>query len=66
MPRNDKVLKSKGLANENTKVKRIIEYLKTDTKGFNYQVVRAYGLKRKIFIQLLILACILKTIDLSI
>ena len=40
-------LKSKGLANENAKVKRIIEYLKTNTKGFNYQAVRAYGLKSK-------------------
>ena len=25
----------------------IIEYLKTNTKGFNYQAVRAYGLKSK-------------------
>ena len=41
------LLKSKGLANKNTKVKRLIRYLKDDIKKFNFNAIRVYGIKSK-------------------
>lgn len=40
-------LKADGLANETTKVRRIIEFLKSSVKTFNYSAIRAYGIKSK-------------------
>ncbi len=42
-------LKTKGLANKDTKVKRLIHYLKDDIKTFNFQAIRAYGIRSKNF-----------------
>lgn len=36
-----------GLADESTKVRRIIEHLRTSVKTFNFEAVRAYGIKSK-------------------
>ncbi len=43
------LMKSKGLANSNTKVKRLIHYLKNDIKKFNFQAIRAYGIRSKTY-----------------
>ncbi|MDP3441813.1 MAG: hypothetical protein Q8T08_03040 [Ignavibacteria bacterium] len=42
-------LESKGLVNKNTKVKRLIRYLREDMKVFKYEAVRAYGIRSKNF-----------------
>ncbi|MDO6738611.1 hypothetical protein [Wenyingzhuangia sp. 2_MG-2023] len=41
-------LKQQGLADKDTKVKRLIQYLK-DINKFNFEAVRAYGIKSKNF-----------------
>ncbi|HAH54215.1 MAG TPA: hypothetical protein DCM02_02730 [Flavobacterium sp.] len=41
------LMKSKGLANSNTTVSRVIEYLKTDLKIFNFSASRASGVNSK-------------------
>lgn len=41
------LMKSQGLANNKTRVKRIIEYLKNDVKKFNFQAIRVYGIRSK-------------------
>lgn len=40
-------LKSKGLANEGTRVKRIIEYLRNSVKIFKFSAIRVYGIRSK-------------------
>jgi hypothetical protein len=42
-------LKDKGLVDGNTKVKRLIQYLKEDIKTFHFIAIRAYGIKSKNF-----------------
>lgn len=41
------LMEKMGLANKNTKVKRIIHYLKNDLGLFKYEAIRAYGIKSK-------------------
>lgn len=43
-------LKSKGLVDEKTKVKRLMEYLKTDIKVFTFDAIRVYGIRSKNYI----------------
>jgi hypothetical protein len=38
-------LKSKNLINDETTVSRILSHLKNKVPGFNYQAIRAYGIK---------------------